>query len=100
MQARVDRSRSARAGGAPRACSSWSAASRCYPALVELVQRVRATGIAPVISVTTNGLKLGEMTDAFWQAVDALTISRYPKPSLSPDLVAHIERRPRASTCA
>ena len=64
-----------------------------HPALVELVQRVRATGIAPVISVTTNGLKLGEMTDAFWQAVDALTISRYPKPSLSPDLVAHIERQ-------
>lgn len=64
-----------------------------HPALVELVQRVRATGIAPVISVTTNGLKLGEMTDAFWQAVDALTISRYPKPALSPDLVAHIERQ-------
>nr|WP_302491074.1 4Fe-4S cluster-binding domain-containing protein [Burkholderia pyrrocinia] len=64
-----------------------------HPALVELVERVRATGIAPVISVTTNGLKLGEMPDAFWQAVDALTISRYPKPSLSPDLIAHVEHQ-------
>lgn len=64
-----------------------------HPALVEMIERVRATGIAPVISVTTNGLKLGEMPDAFWQAVDALTISRYPKPALSADLVAHVERQ-------
>nr|WP_302565372.1 4Fe-4S cluster-binding domain-containing protein [Burkholderia metallica] len=64
-----------------------------HPALVELIERVRGTGIAPVISVTTNGLKLGEMPDAFWQAVDALTISRYPKPALSADLVAHVEHQ-------
>jgi cyclic pyranopterin phosphate synthase len=62
-----------------------------HPQLVEVIQNVRATGIAPVISITTNGLKLGEMTDAFWQAVDALTISRYPKPQLAPDLIAYIE---------
>lgn len=64
-----------------------------HPALVEVIERVRGTGIAPLISVTTNGLKLGEMPDAFWQAVDALTISRYPKPSLGVDLIAHVERR-------
>ncbi|SDV47056.1 GTP 3',8-cyclase MoaA family protein [Chitinasiproducens palmae] len=64
-----------------------------HPALVEIIERVRATGIAPVTSLTTNGLKLGDMPDAFWQAVDALTISRYPKPRLTPDLVAHIERQ-------
>ncbi|WP_339385848.1 radical SAM protein [Burkholderia sp. Ac-20379] len=62
-----------------------------HPAIVEIVERVRDTGIAPLISVTTNGLKLGEMGDAFWQAVDALTISRYPKPALSDALVAYIE---------
>ncbi len=64
-----------------------------HPALVELIERVRGTGIAPVISVTTNGIRLGEMCDAFWRAVDALTISRYPKPPLSADLIAHVERQ-------
>ena len=62
-----------------------------HPQLVDIIRGVRDTGIAPVISITTNGLKLGDMTDEFWQAVDALTISRYPKPQLAPDLIAHIE---------
>ncbi|WP_408734028.1 radical SAM protein [Paraburkholderia bannensis] len=62
-----------------------------HPAIVDIVACVRDTGIAPMVSVTTNGLKLGDMADAFWQAVDALTISLYPKPRLAPDLVAHIE---------
>lgn len=64
-----------------------------HPELVDLIARVRDTGIAPVISVTTNGTKLGDMSNAFWQTVDALTISRYPKPSLAPDLVAYIEKQ-------
>jgi hypothetical protein len=62
-----------------------------HPQLVDVIHAVRDSGIAPVISITTNGLKLGDMTDAFWQAADALTISRYPKPQLAPDLLAHIE---------
>lgn len=62
-----------------------------HPQLVDVILGVRETGIAPVISITTNGLKLGDMTDDFWQAVDALTISRYPKPSLAPALIEHIE---------
>jgi hypothetical protein len=59
--------------------------------LLDAIEAVRGAGIAPLISLTTNGLKLGEMPDAFWAAVDALTISRYPRPRLAPDLVAHIE---------
>jgi len=62
-----------------------------HPELIDIVRIARQSGIAPVISITTNGLKLGEMTDAFWQEVDALTISRYPKPRLSAALVAHVE---------
>ncbi|WP_233238800.1 radical SAM protein [Bordetella sp. LUAb4] len=62
-----------------------------HPQLVDLIHAVRETRIAPVISITTNGLKLGEMSDAFWQSIDAITISRYPRPRLSPDLMAHIE---------
>lgn len=62
-----------------------------HPQLVDVIRAVRESGIAPVVSVTTNGLKLGDMSDAFWQAVDALTISRYPKPQLAPELIAHVE---------
>jgi len=61
--------------------------------LLDIIEAVRSSEISPVISLTTNGIKLGEMPDRFWQAVDALTISRYPKPRLSTDLVACIEAR-------
>ncbi|MBU4612515.1 radical SAM protein [Achromobacter sp. GG226] len=62
-----------------------------HPALPELIQVVKASGIAPKVSVTTNGLKLADMPEAFWRDVDALTISRYPRPRLTDDLVAHVE---------
>lgn len=62
-----------------------------HPELIDIVRIARASGIAPVISLTTNGLKLGEMPDVFWREVDALTISRYPKPRLSAELIAHVE---------
>ena len=62
-----------------------------HPDIVDILRCVRDAQIAPVISVTTNGLLLGTMSDAFWQATDALTISRYPKPGLKSDLVQHIE---------
>lgn len=62
-----------------------------HPELVGLIRGVRATGIAPTISVTTNGLLLGRLPQAFWEEVDALTISLYPRPRLGGDLVAYIE---------
>lgn len=62
-----------------------------HPELITILRGVRATGIAPTISVTTNGLLLGRLPDAFWEEVDALTISLYPKPRLAPALVTHIE---------
>ena len=62
-----------------------------HPQLEQIIAAVRESGIAPTISVTTNGLKLGDMADSFWQAVDALTISLYPRPPLAPELKAHIQ---------
>jgi hypothetical protein len=62
-----------------------------HPALVDIIQRVRAANISPVISITTNGLKLDEVPDDFWRSIDTLTISRYPKPGLAPGLIEHIE---------
>ncbi|HET8897345.1 MAG TPA: hypothetical protein VFN09_00995 [Rhodanobacteraceae bacterium] len=75
---------------APRVFKLVGGEPLLHPGLVELLQRVRRTDIAPQVSVTTNGLLLGRVPDAFWKHVDALTISIYPKPRLAPDLIAHI----------
>lgn len=62
-----------------------------HPRLLETIAAVRESNISPVVSITTNGIRLGDMPDEFWSAIDALTISLYPKPGLSPALKAHIE---------
>ncbi|MET0617173.1 MAG: radical SAM protein [Luteibacter sp.] len=64
-----------------------------HPDLVAIIHKVRETGIAPTISVTTNGLLLKKMPDAFWDAVDALTISLYPRPRLSDDVIEHVKAK-------
>ena len=64
-----------------------------HPELERIMAYAKESGIAPTISVTTNGLKLGDMAESFWQAVDALTISLYPKPGLPAKLIAHIEKQ-------
>ena len=66
-----------------------------HPQLGEMIRCVRESRIAPTLSVTTNGLKLHEMPDTFWQAVDALTISLYRRPRLSSALITHIEMQAR-----
>lgn len=64
-----------------------------HPEIVEMVRVARRSGIAPRISLTTNGLKLARMPDALWQELDGLTISRYPEPSLPEELVREIDAK-------
>jgi organic radical activating enzyme len=64
-----------------------------HPRVVELVEIVRASRIAPRISLTTNGLLLPRTPDALWDAIDAFTISVYPRPALGADAIAAIEQR-------
>jgi cyclic pyranopterin phosphate synthase len=64
-----------------------------HPLLLDLVGIARRSAIAPRISVTTNGLLLGRMSDALFDAIDALTISLYPAPALAADAIAAIEER-------
>ncbi len=64
-----------------------------HPDLVELVAVVRRSGIAPRISITTNGLLLDRAPDALWEAIDALTISVYPRPALTAAAIAAAEER-------
>lgn len=49
-----------------------------HPALLEIADAVRATGIADKILVCTNGLLLPRMSPAFWDKVDAVLVSHYP----------------------
>jgi GTP 3',8-cyclase len=64
-----------------------------HPSLLDLVRAVRRSGIAPRISITTNGLLLARTSDALWAEIDAMTISVYPKPALDPSEVAAIRAR-------
>lgn len=64
-----------------------------HPELPELLRVARGSGIAPRVSLTTNGLRLGTMPDACWEQLDGLTVSRYPSPVLGPELVAEVEHK-------
>ena len=78
---------------APRVFKLVGGEPLLHPQLVELVEIVRTSRIAPRISITTNGLLLERMPDALWEAIDALTISLYPRPALSTASRAAIEAR-------
>ncbi len=74
--------RGARRVLAPRVFKLVGGEPTLHPDIVELLRVARASEIAPKVSLTTNGLLLPRMPDAFFEAVDALTISLYPAPAL------------------
>lgn len=59
-----------------------------HPELVDLIAAVRRSGITDVIRLTTNGLLLHKMPDAFWQGLDRLTVSNYASAPMKPEHVA------------
>jgi hypothetical protein len=78
---------------APRVFKLVGGEPLLHPQLVELVGIVRAAQIAPRISITTNGLLLDRTPDALWEAIDAVTISLYPRPALTLQARTAIEER-------
>lgn len=67
-----------------------------HPQIDECLSVARQSQIAPVVSVTTNGLLLPRMSPYFWQTVQALTISLYPSPALPSNTLEFI--RAQAAT--
>jgi hypothetical protein len=67
---------------APRVFKLVGGEPLLHPEIVELVRIAKRSGIAPRVSITTNGLLLGRTLDALWEVVDAMTISVYPEPSI------------------
>jgi hypothetical protein len=53
-----------------------------HPRLLDCLRIAHETGIAPIISVTTNGLLLTRMPAEFWTLLNHLTVSLYPHPRL------------------
>lgn len=60
--------------------------------LVECLRLVRRSGIAPIITLTTNGLLLPRVDPALWTLVDGLTISAYPDPGIPSRVRDHVLR--------
>ncbi len=78
---------------APRVLKLVGGEPLLHPEIVELAAVARRSGVAPRISLTTNGLLLPRMPDALYAELDALTISRYPTPTLPAALVAEVEAK-------
>jgi hypothetical protein len=49
-----------------------------HPRLLDVIEAVRASGVAALVHVTTNGTRLARMSDDFWAAVDGVRVSVYP----------------------
>jgi hypothetical protein len=67
-----------------------------HPRLLDCLRIARACSIAPLISITTNGLLLGKMPAEFWELLDAMTLSVYPQPRLPADLMQYIRDQTQA----
>jgi cyclic pyranopterin phosphate synthase len=61
-----------------------------HPELLRCLDAVRASGISPRLSVTTNGLLLAAMPDAFYERIDRLTVSHYRSAPLTQALLTRV----------
>jgi len=78
---------------APRVFKLVGGEPLLHPELAALAAAARASGIAPRVSITTNGLLLARAPDAVWAAVDAVTVSLYPRVGPSDDERARLTAR-------
>ena len=60
-----------------------------HPDITEVLRAIPRTGIADTVRLFTNGLLLSRMDDAFWTALDQLTVSSYSSAPVKPE---HLDR--------
>jgi organic radical activating enzyme len=65
------------------------------PEIVARLKTARASAIADRVIVTTNGLLLASMPATFWEHVDEVRVSLYPRASPPPAQLGRIEARAR-----
>lgn len=63
------------------------------PSIVELARVAKESGIAPRISLTTNGVLLARAPDALFEHLDAVTVSIYPDGGIDAEGLAHLRVR-------
>lgn len=63
-----------------------------HPRLLECIWIAKESAIAPVVSVTTNGLLLDRMPAEFWNLLDAITVSVYPASGITEERLQEIEQ--------
>ncbi|MEO6953914.1 MAG: radical SAM protein [Polyangia bacterium] len=66
-----------------------------HPDITEVLRAIPRTGIADTVRLFTNGLLLSRMEDAFWEALDQLTVSSYSSAPVKPDHLAMIVEKAR-----
>ena len=66
-----------------------------HPEITEVLRAIPRTGIADTVRLFTNGLLLSKMDDAFWDALDQLTVSSYSSAPVKPDHLAMIVEKAR-----
>ena len=66
-----------------------------HPNITEILHAIRASGIGDIVRLFTNGLLLHRMPDAFWAALDQLTISDYSSAPVKPAHLADVEEKAR-----
>ncbi|MEM7153279.1 MAG: radical SAM protein [Myxococcota bacterium] len=66
-----------------------------HPEIVEIIGVLRRSGVADRVRLFTNGLRLKAMPDAFWPALDEMTISNYVSAPVRPALLELARQRSR-----
>jgi hypothetical protein len=66
-----------------------------HPDLSGVLRALRASGVGRRVRLFTNGLRLHAMPDAFWEALDELTISSYASAAVKPAVLAMARDRAR-----
>lgn len=67
------------------------------PAIAELAQVARESGICDIVSVTTNGLLLHRMPEELLRHLDALTVTLYPGFPLKDSVIRDIKDKAEAN---
>jgi organic radical activating enzyme len=66
-----------------------------HPELPAVLRVLRESGIGDRVRLFTNGLLLSAMPEAFWEALDELTISNYTSAPVKPAILAMVRERAR-----
>ena len=64
-----------------------------HPRLLDCLRIAKASGIAPEVSVTTNGLLLPRVPAGFWELLDRLTLSWYASAPLADEALERVLAR-------